>query len=376
MTKIHDESDKIKTSRASQETLLGNAINQIDKFWSLVLKTAPIWVCLGGILLWRYLSLIGRTDLLMPSISDPIGLSTLLISFVIFGAGVILMLMAPSFAIVSAASLFENPSGGFLPKEAPRIALIPAGCALISLPLIQLIQTWWLPIPFLITGALFLWVLNNQESALTKQFKENAPDTLTQWGKGFLFVLLLGSAGLITIFPSYAFFFLSKPANSNNLLMVGPLLFAGGCIGAFTTLPGALYISAKTRTTPPKELAVLLLGTTASVVFFVFIAAPFVPAILKNVALEIGIRDNTVNHWIVRSDRYESKLFDEKRWEANIIGATYVISAYTPFAFSDSILLCPKDIDPAKDLPKKAFDCVAFSRKDVLRIPDEAVIKP
>ncbi|MDN3577079.1 hypothetical protein QWZ03_09910 [Chitinimonas viridis] len=299
---------------------------------------------MASILLWTYLTSIGRVDLFLPSLSNGSGLIAILIGSALVLCGILLTLIGPAYFLCGLDWMMTDL--GMTEKELKGISLAPPAIAIIMITVIfladlceKLYKTSFGNISWL---SLALSLFISMATALLFIRTSAMPDQSLRARvvKRICCGFLLWAASVITLLPA------DVAIRGNYVDSNWSILFAylSACLLATLSLiPGYIYIGRANRTN--LEPIVIKHVTYAMLVFFA-VTCLLVPKIfsiaVNSLSVQIGIKDKASAVFLIRTEGYSHKSF-KIGWQSTVISeAQYTIRAVNIFSFGDLFVLCPE----------------------------------
>ena len=341
-----------------------------------VRKTIFMWPLFPAGLLWFYLLLIGRSDLFLPSLSNPAGLTAFLIGFLLTGLLLIIGFTGPSVGM----SVIQHALSKDLGDEASGVVKKTFGVTLFGVFLGFAIAARFsldaFPVGvFLAIGGYFAHLYVNERLVFEAM---TGGAGKSRWKRAFSLIfqvtfLVIGATSLLlpSLFLYSLFGFKSDAwwANIVSLIIVTVFML-------MISIPAFFYSIDKARgTSERKALVTYLFAVFVMIYVLVFILIPTLPGrVLESTAQTIGIRDMEVRKYRIRTDRLTIDDFGTHTWSKEGTGVadkgTFKVEAIAPFSIGSILLLCPKSLADRDSLKASSMQmCVVLKQEEATLIP-------
>lgn len=342
--------------------------------WSFTWKTFPVWTIIAGILLWRYLSHIGRLDLFLPSLSNPQGLAAFLIGFVFMCLAVVFALAAPSLYFLTT---FTAVTDDFGPGARGAFLRLYGWLVLGALLVMALSVSRWKAFGYLTAAAAvgpsLDLLIRPGDAQLGEKLKIflGGKGLFSNLGRAMLYVFIGLAGGVLALIPQLLVW-PNIPLTTEEWWWQVAFTLLGAIGVAVTLLPALGYHRAKAanKSWAWSFGAFVAVLTSIAFLFFFELAPPAGARLMEAVAKDIGLRSNGVHTYRIKTERFLSDDFDTALWSVRKSSSNYTIEANAPFIFGEVFLLCPQRLDtPEKLREKSAGQCVVFKKDEVSPLP-------
>lgn len=345
-----------------------------SQVWSLTWKTFPVWTIIAGVLLWRYLSHVGRLDLFLPSLSNPQGLAAFLLGFVFMCLAVVFSLAAPSLYF---STTFSAVTDDFGPGARGAFLRLYGWLVLGALIVLALSVSRWKAFGYLTAAAAIGpsldLLVRPGDAKLSEKLKTflGGKSFLSNLGRASIYIFIGLAGGILALIPQLLVWPNISLTTEEWWWQVAFALL--GTIGvAVTLLPALGYHRAKAanKSWVWSIGAFVVVLTSIAFLFFFHLAPPAGARLMESVATDIGLRSDSVYTYRIKTERFLSDEFDTALWDTRKSSSSYTVVANAPFIFGDVFLLCPRHLDaPEKLREKSASQCAVFKKDEVSRLP-------
>jgi hypothetical protein len=339
-------------------------------------KVIPAATFIAAFLFWRYLALIGRPDLFLPSISNATGLGAFLVGFLFLCAVIVFGIAAPSFFFITIYSGIGNDLSPKAEESIPKSLIGVAGAILLALAVAVTYpkSPWLVPTALLIGIIVSICLITFRDSGI-KGFwlffgDKNVP-VLRRLTRIAIYLLLMVAGGFLSTLPAILVFSIN-PISSDEWWAAPTFVILGAAGTALTLLPALTYFYAKSGQAPWKRRAgavAITVGMLAYLFFFVW-APSAASKLMESAATEIGIRVPTPYTYQLNTEKLAIENIDQRKWGYRKLESSQLVTAIVPLILGELILLCPEHLDTTDKLQKdSAGSCLVLKQSDVVRLP-------
>lgn len=322
----------------------------------------PYLIIISGAVVWRYLNGIGRTDLLLDAFSINIGLISLLFSALIFGAGVIVLLVLPSALLIGYHFMRKDRQGGYDISSAP--------CYCIGVSVIMILITFLPVIPWVsdlikvgkIPSVKIVYIA----FMLTIAF--SIVNTLKYYiikpGTGLLYFMRVVVQYVFEVFVLSLYMFCSSSSifyplmivlKASNIDDMWVFLYWLVFMIAFIFLsymPCLFYFFLeKIKNKAKKNTLVIIQGVSVAALVstgvLVFLFPMFINAFIYSSLHSVGMVSSTPHYYSIDADKYDVNMFPKSIWATQSLEGNQpkvFIHAFSLFSIGTINLLCPNYI--------------------------------
>lgn len=342
--------------------------------WSFTWKTFPVWTIIAGILLWRYLSHIGRLDLFLPSLSNPQGLAAFLVGFVFMCLAVVFSLAAPSLYFLTT---FTAVTDDFGPGARGAFIRLYGWLVFGALLVMALSVSRWKAFGYLTAAAAIGpsldLLIRPGDATLGEKLKTflGGKGVLSNLGRAMLYIFIGLAGGVLALIPQLLVW-PNIPLTTEEWWWQVAFALLGAIGVAVTLLPALGYHRAKAANKSWVWSVGAFVVVLASIAFLFFfeLAPPAGVGLMESVARDIGLRSDNIYKYRIKTERFLSDEFESALWSTQKSSTSYTVEAKAPFIFGDVFLLCPQRLDTPESLREKsAGQCVVFKKDEVSRLP-------
>ncbi|QLK60362.1 hypothetical protein GE278_06080 [Enterobacteriaceae bacterium Kacie_13] len=322
----------------------------------------PYLIIISGAVVWRYLSGIGRADLLLDAFSINIGLISLLFSALIFGTGIIVLLVLPSVLLVGYHFIRKDRPGGYEMSSVP--------CYCIGLSIIVILINFLPSIPWvsdLVNGHKIssVKIIN---IIITLAIAFSIVNTLRYYvvkaGSGWLHVMWVVIQYLFEILVLSLFIFFSASSIFYPLMIVlktssveSTLVFLYwlAFMIAFiliSYMPCLFYFYLeKIKNKNKKNTLLIMQGVSFAALFssvvLMFLFPMILNAFIYSSLNSVGIVSSVPHYYSIDAGKYDVKMFPKSIWATQSLDGEQpkvFIHAFSLFSIGTINLLCPNYI--------------------------------
>lgn len=322
----------------------------------------PCLIIISGAVVWRYLSSIGRTDLLLDAFSINIGLISLLFFALLFGAGIVVLMVLPSALLIGYDFMRKDRPGGYNISSAP--------CYCIGLSILMILITFLPSIQWvsdLIKGGkihsvklLYITFMLAVAFSIVNTLKYY----VVKPGSGWLHFIRVIVQYVFEVFSLSFFMFVSSSSifyplmivlKASNVSSTLVFLYWLGFIIAFILLsymPCLFYFYLeKIKNKAKKNTWVIIQGVSVAALFCTVILMLLFPMIL-NVFIysslnSVGMVSRVPHYYSIDAGKYDVKMFPNSIWGTQSLEGEQrkvFIHAFSLFSIGSINLLCPNYI--------------------------------
>ncbi|MBO2892835.1 hypothetical protein [Pseudomonas asiatica] len=326
--------------------LFSEMLGKVPKYWKSVAAVISLYASGSAIFgLYVYLSVIGRVDLFMPSISISPALFAWLFCATLILLGVLLCIITPAIFFASFVSLFNLPT-----KDAARLgskfALLTAcGFAILSVWVFYLNkeQFAWSVLVVWALGLVGVYsIVALTERQRNKYLRGFGPERWHQ-GKVYRRVFLASFIYVIGVFAGIYPAIIISLAHPGSATSYGALLTSALCVFWMLILFVPIINYYRTSGVLARKLSNTLLAAFFSVISFFLVSPSLFGLVAYSAASAVKLRDSQVSEYIV-SKKYPKATLDPTLWlvrELDDSEKTITIRAFPLFKFGNTLLLCP-----------------------------------
>jgi len=322
---------------------------KIGKYFVALLPYSTI---LSGVIIWSYLSSVGRVDLLMGAFSFNIGLISLLISAAVFSLIISVTLVLPSAILLAHSAVNTDRPADASIKYLPWVCFVISVffLGLIFLPFTTLFK--WLPANlWAIFGLTILFAFAAILVCNVNFIQQNAgPATRKGWfksGKGFgllcvntFFVLL---PGLLITIP--AGFLIHSSRGEGSWAVVFAWVFIS-LFSLLAFLPAIVHYSQKSDAqNNSRAIKNFFVTAFIAVVFIVLLFPTLWSTLVFGSLVSIGLVDPQPHYYRVDDEKFSPALFPQAVWQTQEMPGrdekAFFIRGVNLFSTGSVDLICP-----------------------------------
>lgn len=340
---------------------------KLPKFFSLP-WSLPVATFVATALFLRYLNLIGRPDLFLPTFSNTSGIFAFISVFLVLTMACLFVIVSPSLFLAAMSHQLRKEIQGQAADKLPRAIFCLGVGNVITLSCVfhEWVLVGLLAGPTLGVLIHFLFLVRGFDKQVWCETFKGEVDGLPYWKtNAFQYFAVLWFCGVMTVLPVLLAFPLVSTDSSTLAVLILALIAFGALVPAWVYC--ILASQGKTWTV----LASRFLGATLVLMFYVLLAAPeSLDRVLERAAVMTGLRVDTVQRYLVSIDHLDSSLLDAGKWNSQEEKHGISLDAIVPFSFGELVLLCPASLQKRESLKELAPGrCMVAKRDTVFRLP-------